>query len=231
MLKIGGLQKMTLLDYPGKIAATIFLAGCNFRCPFCHNPDLVQIKEKGHYLETKDVLDFLKKRKDLLEAVCISGGEPLLDQDLPNFLKKVKELGYLIKLDTNGSNSAGLNKIIKSKLVDYIAMDIKGSLDKYQEITKTKFDLDNIKESIKIIRESGLPYEFRTTVLPKYHNVLEIEKISQLIPQADIYFLQNFRNKITLDPEFNKEGTFTEQELLNLKSIADQWVKKCEIRF
>src|SRR4030042_5625140 len=146
MLKIGGLQKMTLLDYPGKIAATIFLAGCNFRCGFCHNPDLVQQKENKNYITVKEVLDFLIKRRGLLDAVCISGGEPLLNQDLPDFFKKIKALGYLIKLDTNGSNFAVLNDIINNKLVDYIAMDIKCSLDKYPEITRIKFNLNNITE-------------------------------------------------------------------------------------
>jgi len=230
MLKIGGLQKLTLLDYPGKIAATLFLAGCNFRCGFCHNPDLVIVKQDANLIPEAEVLDFLKKRKGVLDGVCIGGGEPLFQPEIREFLAKIKDLGYLIKLDTNGFNSSLLEQLVKEKLIDYIAMDIKASLGKYEAFTGLKSDFKNIRDSIKLIMASGLPYEFRTTVLPKFHNSEEIEKIGQMISGAKVYFLQNFRNKITLDPALERESSFTDDELKELKQIALKYVKECEVR-
>jgi len=232
MIKIAGLQKVTLIDYPGHVAATVFLAGCNFRCGYCHNPELVEIKPKGIYLEEKEVFEYFKKRKKLLDGVCISGGEPLLNQekDLINFLQKIKDLGFLIKLDTNGYNSSLLQKIIEKKLVDYIAMDIKANLGQYQQVTNAKVDLENIKKSIELIKQSGLDYEFRTTVLPKFHNLAAIEEIAKLISGAKNYCLQNFRNRKTLDPAYHFERSFRDLELEKMKQIAEKYVQKCEIR-
>jgi len=230
MLKIGGLQKLTLLDYPGKIAATIFFAGCNFRCGFCHNPDLVEIKPGTEFISSQEILSFLKKRQGVLEAVCLGGGEPLLQEGLADFLAKIKDLGYLIKLDTNGFNSLLLKELIVQKLVDYLAMDIKAAIDNYEKVTGLKSDFKNIKESIKIIMASGLPYEFRTTVLPKFHNEAEIEKIAKMIAGANNYFLQNFQNAKTLDLSFKKERAFTKPELEKLRQSALKYVKNCQIR-
>lgn len=230
MIKIAGLQKMTLLDYPGKIAATVFLGGCNFHCGYCHNADLVEIKATSKLINTQDFFDFLQKRLDQLDGICVSGGEPLIYQDLPGFLSRIKEYGYAIKLDTNGAEFNRLNEIIGQKLVDYIAMDIKGSAENYAEITKNKVDLEEIKKSIDLIRNSGLEYEFRTTVLPKYHNELEMEKIGQMIKGAAKYYLQNFRNRNTLDPDFIREKCFTPDQLEKLRQIAQKYVAVCEIR-
>ncbi|MFA5188460.1 MAG: anaerobic ribonucleoside-triphosphate reductase activating protein [Patescibacteria group bacterium] len=230
MLKIGGLQKITLIDYPGHLAATIFLAGCNFHCGFCHNPGLVEIKPGREFISAQEILDYLCKRKGILEAVCISGGEPLIQPDLKDFLAQIKSLGYLIKLDTNGFNPAFLKELLAQNLIDYIAMDIKASLAKYGEITNVKSDFKNIEESIKIILAGNLPYEFRTTVLPKFHDPKEMAKIGQMITGAKNYYLQNFRNFKTLDPSFAQEQAFTEAELQKLREIALKYVKNCEIR-
>jgi len=230
MIKIGGLQKVTLIDYPGHLAATLFLAGCNFRCGFCHNPDLVEIKHGQDFIAAKEILDFLQKRKGLLDAVCISGGEPLIQPELKNFLSEIKALGYLIKLDTNGFNPVFLKDLIAQKLIDYIAMDIKVSIGRYQAVTNIKSDFKNIEESIQLILAGNLPYEFRTTVLPKFHNLKEMEKIGQMIAGAANYYLQNFRNQKTLDPVFAKEPAFTVSELEKLKQTALKYVKNCQIR-
>jgi len=221
---------LTLLDYPGKIAATLFLAGCNFRCGFCHNPDLVIIEPSTNFVTEKEVLDFLNKRKGVLEGVCIGGGEPLLQPEIEEFLNKIKNLGYLIKLDTNGFNSGLLKNLLEKNLVDYIAMDIKASIGKYEAVTNLKSDFKNIKESIKLIMSSSLPYEFRTTILPKYHDAKEIEMIGQMIAGADNYYLQNFRNQKTLDASFSDELPFIDAELEKLKEVASKYVKNCQIR-
>ncbi len=177
-MKIAGLQKTTLIDYPGKIACTIFLYGCNFRCGFCYNPNLVT-KEFDKGFSEEEILSFLKKRKGKLEAVCITGGEPLISLD-EDFLKKIKELGFLIKIDTNGSYPKKLKELVEKKLVDYIAMDIKGSKKNYQKITNSNIPLEKIEESIKIIHDFG-NYEFRTTIVDKFHDEKEIESLGEWI--------------------------------------------------
>ena len=230
MIKIAGWQKVTLIDYPGKIATGIFLAGCNFRCPYCHNPDLITIEPDKEYIAEEKIWAYLNKRKGIIDGVCIGGGEPLLNKDLEDFLSKIKKSGYLIKLDTNGFAPDFLAKLINKKLVDYIAMDIKACLDKYNQVAGAKVDVNKIKQSIKLIISSGLDYEFRTTVLPKFHDLEEIEKIAKMIKGADKYFLQSFNNKITLDKSLQKASSFTEKELAKMKKIALKYVKNCQIR-
>ncbi len=231
MLKIGGLQKVTLLDYPDKLAATIFTQGCNFRCGFCHNPELIEINADTKTLTEEEVLRFLDKRKNVLEGVCFTGGEPLLyKDDLSKFIEKIKTLGYLIKLDTNGTDPQILKQLIDQKLIDFIAMDVKTSLDNYEEVVATKFDVSTIKASIDIIMASGLEYEFRTTVMPRYHSLETIEKIAKLIKGANKYYLQNFRNTKTLNKDFQNDLGLTEQELEKMKNIALKYVKDCQIR-
>lgn len=188
-MKIGGLQKLTLIDYPGKIAATVFTVGCNFSCPFCHNPELVdslKIKKQPLILD-EDIFDFLKQRQGILEGVCITGGEPVLHQDLPKFIKKIKDLGFSIKLDTNGSNPEIIEKLIREKLVDYFAMDIKGSLEKYQQIIRKKTDLEKIKKSVGIIKKFP-NYEFRTTILPRFHKKEDMINIALWLKGSRKYF-------------------------------------------
>jgi len=175
-MKIAGLQKTTLIDYPGEVACTIFLFGCNFRCGFCHNPELV-LKDTGEGFSEENVLKFLKERKGKLDAVCISGGEPLMSLDF-DFVRKIKSLGYKIKIDTNGSYPERLKELIDEGLVDAVAMDIKASRERYPEVVGINVDMDKIEESIKLI--AGLQnYEFRTTVLEKFHDVEDMKSLGE----------------------------------------------------
>ncbi len=191
-MKIKGLQKLTLLDYPEHVACTIFTSGCNFRCPFCHNASLV-LKKDECYLDELEVLSFLKKRIGILDAVCISGGEPLLQPDLKEFIKKIKDMGYLVKLDTNGSFPEKLKELVDLKLVDYVAMDIKNSKEKYAKtVGLNRLNMDVIKESVEFLKEGHVPYEFRTTVVQEFHNSQDFEKISHWLKGNERYFLQGF---------------------------------------
>ncbi|MDD5341358.1 MAG: anaerobic ribonucleoside-triphosphate reductase activating protein [Patescibacteria group bacterium] len=233
MIKIAGLQKMTLIDYPGKVAAIVFLAGCNFRCGYCHNSELVQPDGEKDFFSEQDFFNFLKKRKGLLDGVCITGGEPLCheEKELAEFFKKIKGLGFLIKLDTNGYNFLTLKNLVAKKgLIDYIAMDVKVPLDKYGELTSLDGDFENIQKSIDLIMKSDVDYEFRTTILPKFHSGFEFEKLLCLIKEAKILYLQNFRNRKTLDEKYGKELAFKSGDLERMKELALKFVKKCEIR-
>jgi pyruvate formate lyase activating enzyme len=189
-MKISGLQKLSLVDFDGHLCATIFTYGCNFKCPFCHNSSLV-ISHSDEILE-KDIFDFLEKRKKQLDSVCISGGEPTLHNDLPQFIKKIKDLGFLVKLDTNGTNLEMLKYLIENKLVDYIAMDIKNSIENYSLTTNCNINTDNIEKTIKYIMTCGIDYEFRTTLVSEFHTIEDIKKISKLIKGAKKYYLQKF---------------------------------------
>jgi pyruvate formate lyase activating enzyme len=213
MMKIGGLQKVSLIDYPGKISAILFTQGCNFKCPYCHNPELVDPDLFTECQSDEDVFSFLKKRRGKLDAVTITGGEPTLQHDLTTFIKNIKKLGYLIKIDTNGSRPEIVNNLITKKLVDYIAMDVKGPLGKYGTLTRSHVDEDKIRQSIDIIMASGIPYEFRTTVLKSQLDVDDILEIGKLIKNANLYVLQTFVASKTLDPNYIHELTYTEKEL------------------
>jgi len=230
MIQIGGLQKTTLLDYPDKIAAAVFLIGCNFRCPFCHNPELADPKIKTKGLSQKKFFDFLKKRKSVLDGVCVTGGEPLINNDLVHFLQAIKELGFLIKLDTNGYSPQRLKEVIDKGLVDYIAMDIKASPEKYAEACGIKINIEIIMQSIKLIMKSQIVYEFRTTVIPHLHSLAEMEKIGKMIKGADIYSLQRFNNNKTLDRTWQKQDAYNEKELADLQKVLLKYVKICQIR-
>ncbi|PIZ00807.1 anaerobic ribonucleoside-triphosphate reductase activating protein [bacterium (Candidatus Gribaldobacteria) CG_4_10_14_0_8_um_filter_33_9] len=246
-MQIGGLQKLSLIDYPGKIACAVFLIGCNFRCGYCHNPELVlpeKIKKQPKISE-KDFFDFLKKRKRLIEGVVITGGEPTIHSNLPDFIKKIKKLGYLVKLDTNGTNPEMLRKLIKEKLVDCIAMDVKApvgakiqkskaktqndnlkfNITKYNIITGVKKDLNKIKKSIEIIKNSDIDYEFRTTIIPTIHTKEDILQIAKDISPAKKYYIQNFKTEKTLDPKFKKIKPFTEKQLKSAKKEASKYTR------
>ena len=193
MVKIAGLQKLTLLDYPGKVAATVFTGGCNFCCPFCHNASIVLGKEQT--ISETDFFAFLNKRKGLLEGVCISGGEPLIQSGLTDFIIKIKSLGYLVKLDTNGSFPDKLKELVKAGLVDYVAMDIKNSPSGYVKtsgITESKNLIDGILESAAFLLTKAVEYEFRTTVVNGFHTTDDFIEIGKWIKGADKCFLQNF---------------------------------------
>jgi pyruvate formate lyase activating enzyme len=219
---LGGLQKTTLIDYPGKIACTVFTVGCNFRCGFCHNRDLVILKDfrnKGpkEYRE-KEIFDFLKKRVGILDGVCITGGEPVLQKDLEGFIKKVKKLGFLVKLDTNGSRPEVLKKLINKKLIDFVAMDVKTTFGDYAKVVGIKNYELRIKNSIRIILKSGVDYELRTTVVPGIHDeVTLIQMARELKGLADgkkvNWIWQNFRAKNCLDHEFLKVKPYSKAKL------------------
>lgn len=190
-----GFQKLTLLDFPEKVACTLFTKGCNFLCPFCHNALLVQTPDKTQVYSQEYVLDYLKKRTGILDGVCISGGEPLIHDKLEDFLHQVKSLGYSIKLDTNGSFPHKLKYLVNEKLIDYVAMDIKNSFEKYKLTSGCHtLDISLIEQSIDFLLEGNIDYEFRTTVCHELHTKDDVRAISQRIRKADKYFLQNFVN-------------------------------------
>ena len=189
---IAGLQKMTLLDYPGKVACTLFLQGCNFRCPFCHNSELLG-SGFPPLMDDSELLRFLEKRKGLLDGVCITGGEPLVQKELPQLLAKIKELGFPVKLDTNGSFPEKLSQLIDGGLVDYVAMDIKNSPQRYGEtIGRDNYDLSAVKQSVELLLQGKVDYEFRTTVVAQLHDEESFHCIGQWIRGAKRYFLQQF---------------------------------------
>lgn len=210
-MKIEALQKLTLLDYPGKMAATVFTYGCNLRCPFCHNALLVTEESYGG-IEADEVLSFLSKRKGMLEGVCVTGGEPLLQPDIEDFLKAIKDMGFSVKLDTNGTFPKKLKDVIRKGLVDYVAMDIKNCQDKYALTSgKTCMDLSAIDESISFLLSGEVEAEFRTTVVKNFHTEEDLLKITDWISGADRYFLQQFVDSGNLIDQ-NLEG-YSDAEL------------------
>ena len=229
-VQVYGLQKLTLIDYPGRLAATVFLCGCNFKCPWCYSRELVLPEEirKQPKISEKDFFDFLKERKELLEAVVICGGEPTIHQDLPQFCKKIKKLGYLVKLDTNGSGPKMLKKLINEKLIDYVAMDIKLPKEKYKEVLGV--DVKNIEESINILKSSGIDHEFRSTVVPTILDKEDVIKMAKWIQGAKKYYLQNFRPEKTIDPEFEKIKPYPEEYLLEIQKAIAPFFEICQMR-
>ena len=228
---IAGLQKLTLIDYPGKIACTVFLAGCNFQCPWCYSRELVLPEEikKQPKISEKEFFDFLEKRKGILEGIVLCGGEPTVNKDLPDFVAKIKKLGYSVKLDTNGSNPKMLKRLIKDKLIDYVAMDVKLPKEKYIKILKAK--INDIEESIKILKENRVDYEFRTTVVPTVLEKQDILKIAKWIGGPNIkYYLQNFRPEKTIDPKFEKVKPYPDKYLLGIQKAISPFFEICEIR-
>ncbi|HKM20095.1 MAG TPA: anaerobic ribonucleoside-triphosphate reductase activating protein [Candidatus Dojkabacteria bacterium] len=231
MLKIGGLEKVSLLDYPGKVSSVLFTYGCNLRCPFCHNPELV-IHPLGKDVKLKEdeVLDYLQERKGLIDAVVITGGEPLIYKDIDLFIEKIKKMGFLVKLDTNGFFPKELKELLKKDLLDYIAMDVKWAEDSYVEFSKDKKAVEKVKESIKIIMSSGIDYEFRATFVKGIHDIEDGEKITSMIPNAMKYYIQNFRSGKTIDETLNTSNSFTEKELKEILRGAKKHIKSSYIR-
>ncbi len=232
-MKIAGFQKLTLIDYPGKLACAIFLYGCNFRCGFCHNPELV-VKPVDVLFSEEEILDFLELRKKYLEGVCITGGEPLLTLDF-DFLRNIKALGYDIKIDTNGSYPEVLEELIRENLVDFIAMDIKSSREKYNLVVNSEVDFNKIEESIRII--SSFPeYEFRTTIVERFHNKKDIENMMEWLKKITggrmkKFILQGFKNSGKLiDESFCSEEDVDEDYLMKLKGIAEGYCEVVEVR-
>lgn len=250
---IGGLQKFSLLDYPDKISAIIFTQGCNFRCQFCYNPMLVwpqvgkikystspEEEEKGHRLSEDGLFRFLEERVGKLQGIVITGGEPTLHQDLPEFIKKIRDLGFNVKLDTNGTNPKMLQKLLGEKLIDYIAMDLKATEEKYEQVTGVKINFKNIQESVKIIMSSKLPYEFRTTVVPGLIEKKDIEKMGKFIQETNPlplklqrtkWYLQKFKADIDLvNKEFEGKESYTDKDMEEMAVIGKEYVEICEVR-
>lgn len=232
MLTFKGIQKTTLIDYPDHIACTLFLPKCNFACSYCYNPDLVLNKDLGTDISEEEALEFLKERKGFLEGVCITGGEPMLHYPaIVFFLEEVKKLGYKVKIDTNGSDPRPILQLVKKRLVDYIAMDIKGPLNKYAEITRKPVDPERIKESIKVIMGSNVDYEFRTTVF-SFLTKDDFSEIGKLLSGAKIYYLQAGKADFPLlDKEFcAKEKIVTSEYLHEVAELLSPYFDKVKIR-
>ncbi len=237
-MNIGGLEKFSLIDYPGKICAVIFLSGCNFRCGFCHNPQLVDPKliKTQPVMSEKEALDFLKTRKGKLDGVCITGGEPTVWKNLEKFILKVKRLGLLVKLDTNGTDPKLVKKLIKSGLVDYFAIDIKNSPAKYGKTAGVNVRVGDIEKSLKLIARHNIPLELRTTVVSNLHILEDIEAIKKWLLDLDVadkiclYAIQQFRSGNNLKEEFKNIAPYEENELQKMADILRTIIKKVEVR-
>ena len=227
-MKIGGLQKVSLIDYPKEICAIVFTYGCNFRCPYCHNPELVTGTTK--FIDVNEVLEFLKSRIGKLSAVSITGGEPTIHNDLPVFIQQIKSMGYKVKLDTNGTNPDMIKWLINERLIDYIAMDIKAPLEKYEEVVRVKLDVGNIFNSIKIIMEGEIDYEFRTTVVKNLISKKDILDIADMIHGAKAYYLQRFVPSKTLDENFLKGSPFSDEEIENIEHTIGKFFDVFSVR-
>jgi pyruvate formate lyase activating enzyme len=228
-MQIGGFQKTSLLDYPDTISAIIWTVGCNFNCPFCYNPQLVKKKTKN--LSEEEVLSFLKKRQGLIEGLSISGGEPLLQNDIVDFTKKVKKLGYLVKIDTNGTFPERLEELIEKKLVDYVAMDVKAPKKKYGQLTGVKTDIKKIERSIDIIKHNAPDYEFKTTFVPGLLKKEDILKIAQWLEGSKTYFLQQFKTDVPLiSSKLEKITPYPKEYIVETFEEIQSYFKKCEMR-
>jgi len=215
-MKIGGLQKISLIDYPGRISAIVFTQGCNFRCPYCHNPELVDPAQYGPILSEEEVISFLEKRRGKLDAVTVTGGEPTLQPDLDRFFQEIKGMGYLTKIDTNGSNPDVLERLIRGHLVDYLAMDVKGPLQKYERIANVKVQTAKIQRSIELITASGIEHEFRTTVVRSQLDNEDLIATSELLNKG-LYVLQSFVPAKSLDHEFLTEISYSPEEFADIQ--------------
>jgi pyruvate formate lyase activating enzyme len=229
-MKIGGLQKVSLIDYPGLICANIFLQGCNFKCPYCHNPELVDPRLFQPCIKENEVLAFLHMRRGKLDAVTITGGEPTIQDDLAPFIKKIKKMGFAVKLDTNGSQPQVIKSLLDEKLLDFIAMDIKGPLEKYINIAGVPVASEKIKESVNRILKADLPHEFRTTIVKSLLTPKDILKIAILISGSGKYALQKFVPVKTLNKKFRKENNYSEGELEKMKKRLEKEIPSVIVR-
>jgi len=234
-MKLSGIQKLTLLDFPGKTACVVFTPGCNFRCGYCHNSEFVlpeKLAEIAHsFIPEKAFFNFLETRRGLLDGVCVTGGEPTIQKDLIHFIKEIKNRSFKVKLDTNGTNPEVLHYLLENNLLDYVAMDIKASPDRYIDVVDADIDVDLIDQSKTLLMNSGIDYEFRTTALPYIHTADEFKKILEWIKGAKKFYIQNFRpNATCLNPAFEHYRGFTAQELEAMKKMAEGYVGVCEVR-
>ena len=232
---ISGVQKFTMLDYPEKIAAIIFTPGCNMRCGFCHNKEFVLPKEikkiKPSFIPQKAVLNFLESRKGKLDGVVISGGEPTVQPNLKQFINKVREMGFLVKLDTNGNLPDVLKDLVNNGLLDYVAMDVKTTLANYESLVGNLVKPDNIKESINFLKKGSVPYEFRTTVIDEIHTNELIKEMAELMRGADKLYLQKFRPETTLSPEFENKKPIPDKKMQDfIEMFQDANIQKVSVR-
>lgn len=225
-MTVNGLLKLTLLDFPGKCACTVFFSGCNFRCPFCHNASLVL--GEGENISEEEFFKFLSKREGVLDGVCITGGEPLLQRDIEGFMKRIKDLGFAVKLDTNGTFPEKLKALVSAGLVDYVAMDIKSSPEGYSRAAGCPVNFDRVKESVDFLLSGAVDYEFRTTVASGAVLHEDMEGIGQLIRGAERYFLQGFVDSGDLIGE--GVGPYTKEEMEEMLSVVKKYVPAAELR-
>ena len=228
-MNIGGLQKTSLLDYPSTISAIIWTVSCNFKCPFCYNKNLVEGKSEP--IREDEILSFLKSRKGMLEGIVISGGEPLLQEDIIDFTKKVKDLGYLIKIDTNGMYPEKLKELIDKKLVDYVSMDVKAPKKKYDQLAGTKTDISKIEKSIDIIRNHAPDYEFKTTFAPNLLDKKDLVEIAKWLDGSKRFYLQQFKGDTPLiSSELNNISPYPKEDLIKTLEEIKPFFKNCDVR-
>ncbi|MFH1432845.1 MAG: anaerobic ribonucleoside-triphosphate reductase activating protein [archaeon] len=228
---IRGIFNTSLIDYPGKIVSTIFFNRCNFRCPFCHNPELALDKDQNNPIDTEKIIEHLIKRKKWLDGVCLTGGEPTLHKGLTEFIENIKKEGFLVKLDTNGTNPSVLKALIKKKQLDYIAMDIKTNLEDYENVAKVRVNKKDIKKSIGLIQNSTIDYEFRTTIVPPYFNKDNLINICEWLKESRLYVLQQFKNNTAMiDMTLSDVAPYPQKTIMEFKEIASKYFKNCEVR-
>jgi len=229
VVEIKGLEKFAPLDFPGYISATVFLGGCNFRCPFCHNSDLVLRPQAIDTLPLDYFITFLDSRKDWLEAVCVSGGEPLIEEDLDVLLRVIKDRNMLVKVDTNGSRPERLADIVAARLVDYIAMDVKAPLHRYKQVTRSDVSEDDIVRSIEVVRTSGLPYTFRTTLVPGLVGERDLLEIAQMLHRAKRFQIQQFSRRNPVDRIFSQVEPYPEEEINRLAGLVKPYFDEVRV--
>jgi pyruvate formate lyase activating enzyme len=230
-MTFGGIEKLTLIDYPGKVACVVYTIGCNFRCPYCHNPELVDETVEARIAED-EVFALLARKTGFLDGIVITGGEPTMHgDDLLRFMAEVKSRGFLVKLDSNGTNPDVLRKAIERHLADYLAMDIKAPLSKYNAAVGRPVDTAAIRASIELIKASAVPYEFRTTVVKSMLSPEDIEAIGRDIQGARRYYLQKFiSSNLMLNPQFKKKTTYSDEEFETIRQTLHRYVESCEVR-
>lgn len=229
-MNIFGYQKTTLLDYPEHVAATVFTGGCNFRCPFCHNPELVFGDPKEFAMDPAEIFAHLNKRKGILDGVCITGGEPTLQPDLPDFIRQIKEMGYAVKLDTNGFNPKVLKALLDEKLLNYVAMDLKATKEKYgMAVGIPNLDITKIEESVEILLHSKIPYEFRTTVVKGIHEIEDFEDMAKWIAGCNAYYLQQFRDGELIGKDCGFSA-FDVEEMKKMAEICGKHMERVSLR-
>ncbi|MEA3489827.1 MAG: anaerobic ribonucleoside-triphosphate reductase activating protein [Candidatus Omnitrophota bacterium] len=226
---IAGLQKLSLVDYPGYLASTIFVQGCNFRCGYCQNPELITL-EKHFGFSEKNIFDFITRRKEMIEGVVITGGEPTIYEDLPDLVSRIKEKGFKVKLDTNGANPVLIEKLFRAKLLDYIAMDIKTSFSKYHLVTDLEDVEKAISESICFTMLSTVPYEFRLTCVPGIIDEEDFKAVGEAIKGAKKCCLQQFRPHVTYNEDFQKVRPYNKEDIRGFQGILENYVESVEIR-